>query len=111
MIIAELAALGAAFCWAISGLISIYPIRKLGAFAFNRIRMSIVFVLLAGISFITGSWKDLPNHTLQVLMLSGIIGIFLGDTAEIPTADTGGDHQDECAKREVIVHCCFTVSC
>ena len=70
MLIAELSALGAAFCWAISGLISIYPIRKLGAFAFNRIRMSIVFVLLAGISFITGSWKDLPTHTLQVLMLS-----------------------------------------
>ena len=70
MLIAELSALGAAFCWAISGLISIYPIRKLGAFAFNRIRMSIVFALLAGVAFITGSWKDLPTHTLQVLMLS-----------------------------------------
>ena len=81
MLIAEISALGAAFCWAIGGLISINPIRKLGAFAFNRVRMSIVFVLLAGISFITGSWKDLPNNTLRVLMLSGIIGIFLGDTA------------------------------
>ena len=81
MLIAELSALGAAFCWSISGLISIYPIRKLGAFAFNRIRMSIVFFLLAGISLTTGSWNELSLNTFKVLILSGIIGIFFGDTA------------------------------
>ena len=81
MLIAEISALGAAFCWAITGLISIYPIRKLGPFAFNRIRMTLVFFLLAGISVTTGSWRELSVTSFQVLMLSGIIGIFLGDTA------------------------------
>ena len=81
VLIAELSALGAAICWAITGLISIYPIRKLGPLAFNKIRMSIVFLLLAGISLTTGSWKELSINTFQVLMISGFIGIFLGDTA------------------------------
>ena len=81
MIIAELAALSAAFCWALSGLISINAIRKLGPLAFNRVRMSFVFLLLAGISFLTGEWREFPLDTIQTLMISGLIGIFLGDTA------------------------------
>ncbi|MED5241732.1 MAG: DMT family transporter [SAR324 cluster bacterium] len=81
MIIAELAALSAAFCWALSSLISINAIRKLGPLAFNRVRMSFVFLLLAGISLLTGAWREFPLETIQTLMISGIIGIFLGDTA------------------------------
>ena len=81
MIIAELAALSAAFCWALSGLISINAIRKLGPLAFNRVRMSFVFLLLAGISLFTGEWREFPLDTIQTLMISGLIGIFLGDTA------------------------------
>jgi len=81
MIIAELAALSAAFCWALSGLISISAIHKLGALAFNRVRMSLVFLLLAGISFLTGAWREFPLGTIQTLMISGLFGIFLGDTA------------------------------
>ena len=81
MIIAELAALSAAFCWARSGLISINAIRKLGPLAFNRVRMSFVFLLLAGISLLTGEWREFPLDTIQTLMISGLIGIFLGDTA------------------------------
>ena len=50
MLIAELAALGAALCWGLSGLISIGAIRKLGPLAFNRVRMSLVFLMLAGTS-------------------------------------------------------------
>ena len=81
MLIAELAALGAAFCWALSGLIVTNPIRIMGAMAFNRIRMSLVFLMLAAVSFLTGGWLDFPISTLQTLMISGLIGIFLGDTA------------------------------
>jgi hypothetical protein len=55
MLIAELAALSAAFCWALSGLISIGAIRKLGPLAFNRVRMSLVFLMLAGVSLLTGA--------------------------------------------------------
>ncbi|MEC9384323.1 MAG: DMT family transporter [SAR324 cluster bacterium] len=81
MIIAELATLSAAFCWALSGLISISAIHKLGPLAFNRVRMSLVFLLLAGISFLTGAWREFPLGTIQTLMISGLFGIFLGDTA------------------------------
>jgi len=81
MLIAELAALGAAFCWALSGLISINAIRKLGPLAFNRVRMSLVFLMLAGVSSLTGAWREFPLDTIQTLMISGFIGIFLGDTA------------------------------
>ena len=81
MLIAELAALGAAFCWALSGLIIINPLRKIGALALNRVRMSLVFLMLAAVSVMTGAWRDFPVSTLQTLMISGLIGIFLGDTA------------------------------
>ena len=81
MLIAELAALGAALCWGLSGLISIGAIRKLGPLAFNRVRMSLVFLMLAAVSVMTGAWRDFPVSTLQTLMISGLIGIFLGDTA------------------------------
>lgn len=81
MLIAELAALSAAFCWALSGLISIGAIRKLGPLAFNRVRMSLVFLMLAGVSLLTGAWRDFPLDTIQTLIISGLIGIFLGDTA------------------------------
>ena len=81
MLIAELAALSAAFCWALGGLISIGPIRKLGPLAFNRVRMSLVFLFLAAISLLTGAWREFPLGTIQTLMISGLFGIFLGDTA------------------------------
>ena len=81
MLITELVALGATLCWAIGVLISINPIRKIGALAFNRVRMSLVFLMLAGVSALTGDWREFTGTTIQTLMISGLIGIFLGDTA------------------------------
>ena len=81
MLIAKLAALEAALFWAIGDLISINPIRKIGALAFNRVRISLVFLMLAGISALTGAWREFPITTIQTLMIPGLIGIFLGDTA------------------------------
>ena len=81
MLIAKLAALEAALFWAIGDLISINPIRKIGALAFNRVRISLVFLMLAGVSALTGAWREFPVITIQTLMIPGLIGIFLGDTA------------------------------
>ena len=81
MLIAELAALEAALFWAIGDLISINPIRKIGALALNRVRMSLVFLMLAGVSALTGDWREFPVITIQTLMISGLISIFPGDTA------------------------------
>ena len=43
--------------------------------------MSLVFLMLAGVSALTGDWREFTGTTIQTLMISGIIGIFLWDTA------------------------------
>ncbi len=81
MLIGELAAVGAALCWALGGIVAVGPIRQLGPLAFNRVRMALVFVMLAGVAWGTQGWQGLTRETTQALMLSGFVGIFLGDTA------------------------------
>ena len=43
--------------------------------------MSLVFLMLAGVSALTGDWREFTGTTIQTLIISGLIGIFLGDTA------------------------------
>ena len=74
-------ALGAAVCWAVSSLSSVTPVRHLGAFAFTRWRMLLVTVMLWVATFAMGSWQSVPWDSYGVLGLSGLIGIFVGDTA------------------------------
>jgi len=81
MYIAEFCALGAAFCWSFGGLISTNPVRTLGAITFNRLRMCLVFVMLAGMACVTGGWQTLTLRDGVLLMISAMIGIFLGDTS------------------------------
>lgn len=80
MPIYELAALGAATCWALTGVISVWPAGHLGAPAFNRLRQAFVTVLLAVYVVASGTWQQLGADNLGPLLLSGLIGIFLGDT-------------------------------
>lgn len=79
--LANLAALGAALCWAAGGLIAVTPVRAVGSVAFNRIRMVIVFAMLAATATFTGGWAQLSLEQAAWLALSGVVGIFLGDTA------------------------------
>ena len=81
MLIADLAAIGAALAWSISTLISVGPARQLGAFAFTRIRMIMVFFMLAITSAIYGGWETIRAEDVLILAISGFIGISLGDTA------------------------------
>lgn len=81
MPIYELAALAAALTWALAGIVSADPSKHLGAVAFNRTRMAMVFVMLAVWTSFAGTWETLTNGTLWPLIWSGFIGIFLGDTA------------------------------
>ena len=77
----DLFALGAATCWAIGSVISVTPSRHLGAFAFTRWRMAMVAVMLwAGVTF-NGTWASFDAHAWSVMAVSGLIGIFIGDTA------------------------------
>jgi hypothetical protein len=36
--------------------------------------------VLAGVSALTGDWLEFSVKTIQTLMISGLISIFLGDT-------------------------------
>lgn len=76
----ELAALGTALCWAITPLVSAAPANHFGAFAFNRLRQISVAVLLAVFVAIAGRWHALTLQEVGLLVLSGIVGIFVGDT-------------------------------
>ncbi|MGF7008555.1 DMT family transporter [Aminobacter sp. BE322] len=80
MPIHELAALGAAVCWAMTGLISAGPAGHLGAPAFNRVRQVFVTVMLALYVLATGAWRELDASNVGPLLLSGFVGIFIGDT-------------------------------
>lgn len=74
-------ALGAAACWAVTGLISAPQARYLGAFAFTRWRMGLVFVALAPVAWYSGGLQGLTGAQWGILAVSGLVGIFVGDTA------------------------------
>jgi drug/metabolite transporter (DMT)-like permease len=77
----DLFALGAATCWAIGSVISVTPSRHLGAFAFTRWRMAMVAVMLWGVVAFNGTLATFDAHAWGVMAVSGLIGIFVGDTA------------------------------
>ena len=77
----DLFALGAAACWALGSILSVSPARHLGAFAFTRWRMTLVALMLWAVSLATGGWRMLPPEVWGVMALSGLVGIFIGDTA------------------------------
>lgn len=76
----ELAALAAAVCWALTGILAAAPAGHLGAIAFNRVRQVTVTLLLALYVLASGTWRDLSPDVVAPLVLSGLIGIFVGDT-------------------------------
>ena len=80
MVLYELAAVGAATCWAITGLLAARPAGHLGALAFNRTRQLFVASVLGLYVLASGTWRDLQPDALWALLLSGFIGIFVGDT-------------------------------
>jgi drug/metabolite transporter (DMT)-like permease len=77
----ELAALGAAPSGAATGLGSAGAAQHLGAIPFTRLRMSMVFVMLAIYVAASGRWRGIGEAQAAWLALSGFIGIFVGDTA------------------------------
>lgn len=74
------AALGAATCWAFGSMLSVGPVRQLGPIPFNALRMLMVASFLTLFLAVSGRWSMPSSEDLSVLILSGFIGIFLGDT-------------------------------
>ena len=73
-------ALAAALSWAIASLISVDIARALGGIAFNRIRLIIVTIMLMSYASITNSWSSVNMNLLAPIIISGFIGVFIGDT-------------------------------
>lgn len=77
----DLLALGAATCWAASALLSANPSKRLGALRFVRWRMFLVLILLWPAVALLGQWEHVNWGTTSAMVLSGIVGITLGDSA------------------------------
>jgi len=80
MLVAYFLALAAALSWAVASLISVDIARALGGIAFNRIRLIIVTFMLVLYAFLTNGWGTINANILPTIIISGFIGVFLGDT-------------------------------
>ncbi len=76
----ELAALAAATCWAVTGMIAPAPAAHLGALAFNRLRQVFGTLFLALYVVASGAWQSLSWDIMPLLIISGLLGIFIGDS-------------------------------
>ena len=74
-------ALAAAVCWAFGGVLSAEPSRYLGAFAFTRWRMLMVAAMLWATTLALSGFQAMSLTHFETMALSGLIGIFVGDTA------------------------------
>ena len=76
----EFAALGAALCWTFAALLAGDLSKQLGGITFNRLRNVGVFVVLViGVS-LAGLWPTINSGQLGIILLSGLIGIAVGDS-------------------------------
>jgi len=80
MPIHELAALGAATCWALTGVLAAGPAVELGALSFNRWRQVFAVAMFVVVVVVGGSWRGLDASVLFTLVVSGFFGIFVGDS-------------------------------
>ncbi|NCB57383.1 MAG: DMT family transporter [Gammaproteobacteria bacterium] len=76
----EWLALVSAFLWACASLLSVIPARHLGTFAFSRWRMACVSLMLGAMSLVSGGFYTLSLTQMGMMAVSGLVGIFIGDT-------------------------------
>jgi drug/metabolite transporter (DMT)-like permease len=74
-------ALASAFLWAIGSILSVLPARHLGSFSYSRWRMGCTSVMLIAMALFSGGWNTVAYEQIPPMALSGLIGIFIGDTA------------------------------
>ncbi len=89
----EWLALAAAFLWAISSLMSVKPAQHLGTFAYSRWRMGCTSLMLSLMALLTGGWQSVEWSAMSAMMLSGVVGIFIGDTALFACMNRMGPRQ------------------
>ncbi len=77
----EFLAAGAALCWAVGSVLSATAASRMGAFAFTRWRLFFALTLLWALALHSGAWRGLDAPAVGLLAASGLVGIFVGDTA------------------------------
>ena len=70
----------AALCWSVSSLISADVTRSIGGLVFNRLRLFIVSIMLISYTTFIDTWHTVNYDNITIIIISGIIGIFFGDT-------------------------------
>ena len=70
----------AALCWSISSLISVDISCTIGGLVFNRLRLFFVSIMLILYTTAIDTWKTIELDLLNIIILSGVIGVFFGDT-------------------------------
>lgn len=80
LVVASIAALGTATCWAVGSMFSFAPARAIGALHANLLRSAFAFIVLAGFAAWGGGWRTLGVFDVAGLMASGVLGVLLGDT-------------------------------
>ncbi|MGL4225990.1 DMT family transporter [Vibrio misgurnus] len=89
----EWLALAAAALWALTSLLSITPAKHLGPFAYSRWRMGCTSIILIIFAIFSGGWPTVTHEAIPAMMLSGLIGIFIGDTALFACLNRMGPRQ------------------
>ncbi len=89
----EWLALAAALLWAIASLLSVTPAQHLGSFAYSRWRMGCTSIILSLMALATGGWESVNGDHITPMVLSGLIGIFIGDTALFACLNRMGPRQ------------------
>lgn len=77
----EVLAILAAACWAVGSIFSAKAASHMGAFSFTRWRLFFALTILWALSLINGHWRSLSWDVVLLLTASGLVGIFVGDTA------------------------------
>ena len=70
----------AAMCRSVASLISADITRLIGGLVFNRLRLFFVSIMLIAYTTMINTWATVHFEYLNIIIISGIIGIFLGDT-------------------------------
>lgn len=81
MLIANIAALCTALCWAVGGIIAVGPVRAIGPLAFNRLRLSVIALGLIVGTTVLGGWETVSLESVLYLTASAATGIVAGDLA------------------------------
>lgn len=77
----DILALAAAASWALGSTLSVAPSRHLGAIAYSRWRMLLVAAMLWAATLLWLGRPSIGAAQLWPLALSGVIGVFIGDSA------------------------------